>query len=228
MARHENPERPNRNTFICGTSGTGKSNVTRQLIKRAKIARLVAWDINKDHDVKHRVYSLADFIDYLELNGHKARFSVAYSGPSTPDVFELWCAAVFAILDGDKLTGVICEELAAVTNPGKAKLHLATLMNQGRKYGMVFWGVSQKPQEVSSTVYDQCNYFYVGRLKRLGAKRIYDETDLHPDGIRQLPDLHFCYLTPEFKGDQTADQLAVAFKFIPPKAIKKKTPTPKG
>ena len=225
MARNENPSLPNRNTFICGTSGTGKSNVTRQLVKKAKLSRLVGWDVDKDHPFRHRVYSISDLIDYLKLNGHKARFSVAYSGPVSQEAFELFCAAVFSILDGTKDTGVLCEEMADVSNVGKAKPHLGTLMRRGRKFGMVFFGVSQKPQEVSSTVYDQCNYFYIGRLKRLGAKRIYEETDLHPDAIRQLADLQFCHITPDFKGDQTASELAVQFKYMKPAMAKAQTPT---
>lgn len=227
MARNENPNLPNRNTFICGTSGTGKSNVARQLAAKVKAKRRIGWDIDKDHDFTHRVFSMVDFIEYLELNGHKASFSVGYSGLNTPEAFELFCGAVFEVLDGEKETVVICEEMSDVTNSGKAKPHLGSLMRRGRKFGMIFFGVSQKPQEVSTTVYDQCNFFYVGRLKRLGAQRINEETDLEKDGIRQLPDLAFCHLTPEFKGDQTASELAKQFRYIDPKHRKKrKTPTP--
>lgn len=223
MARNENPELPNRNTFVTGISGTGKSNILYQLLRKEKIKRRIGWDVDNDHDFKHRVYNIVDFVDYLQMNGHKAAFSVAYSGKASPEVFELFCAAVYEVLDGKMLTLVVGEELADVTNSGKAKQNLGTLIRRGRKYGCVFYGVSQKPQEVSSTVYDNCNYFYVGRLKRLGAKRVFDETDLQPDGLRQLKPLQFCYLTPEFTGQESIEDVAIQFKYVKPKH--KKTPT---
>ncbi len=223
MAVNENPKRPNKNTFLCGMSGTGKSNVGRTLVKRWKIPRVIAWDPDNDHLVKHRVYSMPDFIEYLKLNGKKAAFSVAFSGKASPETFERFCGAVFAVLDGNKETVVIGEELADVTNPGKAKPRLGELLRRGRKFGMVFLGVSQKPQEVSSTVYDQCKYFYVGRLRRLGAKRMYDEVDLPEAGTRSLPDLTFYKIGPDYTGGDPAG-LAEKFRYTAPP--QPKTPTP--
>lgn len=162
-----NTSHPNRHTLFLGGTGTGKSQALRQCPEiPAKGARVILWDNNGDHAGLH-TENKKQFIRLLKtgISQHASTgkgFRVAYAGYDHDD-FEWFCNVVWAVLDGDHLTYVIGEELSQVCkHPGKASPNAARLLNQGRKFGLVFHGVSQKPQEISKTFFDQCDRKYIG------------------------------------------------------------------
>jgi hypothetical protein len=107
---------------------------------------------------------MGEFIQALKAEHKKSAFSVAYSGDPTPERFELFCGAVFAVLDGNKRTEIIIEELAdCVETVGKAKPKAGQLIRRARKYHGVLFPITQRPQEIPKTIFTQCGRFYIGR-----------------------------------------------------------------
>lgn len=189
MATNENTSLSNENTFICGASGSGKSQALKNLIREK---RRILWDPDKDHPAKIRVNTMTEFIKALKAEHKKAAFSVAYSGDPTPERFELFCGAVFAVLDGNKRTGVVIEELAdCVETVGKAKPNAGQLIRRARKYGGILYPITQRPQEVPKTIFTQCGRFYIGRQQGGDVVKMAKFLGITEADIRGLEPLQF-------------------------------------
>ena len=189
VATNENTKLANENTFICGASGSGKSQALKNL---SFGKRRILWDPDRDHIAQTRVYTMVDFINALKDNHKKPVFSVAYSGDPTPERFELFCRAVFAVLDGNKRTEVIIEELAdCVETIGKAKPAAGQLIRRARKYGGVLFAITQRPQEVPKTIFTQCGRFYIGRQQGGDVTKMAKFLGVAESGIRGLEGLQF-------------------------------------
>jgi hypothetical protein len=164
-ARNPNPSHPARHTLYLAATGGGKSQALKwnPEIPR-KGARVVGWDHAGDHPGLH-FYGRQSFIRALKHGiGRGGGFRIFYAGDKDPRAWEWWCEVVWAFLDGDHMTYAIGEELSAVCeSTGKATPNAAVLLNEGRKYGLVFHGTSQKPQEVSKTYFDQCPIKFIGQ-----------------------------------------------------------------
>lgn len=192
-----NPDtsKPNQNTIYIATSGGGKSVALRQnehLLSKEK-KRVIFWDCNNDHKAAVRFNKISDFVRFLKENGKKDSFSVAYSGVQKPEIFELFCFAVWMILDGTKKTVIVCEELAgACGGVGKAPHNVSIMMNQCRKYGGIFLGTTQKSQEISKTLFDQCAIKYIG-IQRTASqiRRMAEEIGINKKEIEALKPLEF-------------------------------------
>lgn len=192
-----NPDtsRSNKNTLYLGGSGCGKSQAVKHNKELLHAKRLILWDVNCDHAGIH-TESRIKFLELL-LNAipKKAPFSIGFCGNDIDD-FEFFCSVVWSVLDGNCETYVIAEELSHVCkSSGKASVNAARLLNQGRKYGLVFHGVSQKPQEISKTFYDQCERKYVGRFSGDNARKMarYLFGDVSERDVESLKNLEFLY-----------------------------------
>ncbi|AMO56622.1 type IV secretory system conjugative DNA transfer family protein [Endozoicomonas montiporae] len=184
-----NTQHPNRHTLYIGGSGTGKSQALSQNPEiPSRGARVILWDVNADHAGIH-TDDKKTFITLLKAGIKTGRgFRVAYAGSSISD-FEWWCSVVWAVLDGDYITYAIAEELSQVCkSAGKATPNAAILLNQGRKFGLRFHGVTQKPQEISKTFYDQCERKFIGCFKGKNAEMMakYIGKDVTADDIAAL------------------------------------------
>lgn len=164
MAVNPDTSRPNRNTCYIACSGFGKSQAMGQNpeIPSSK-ARVLLWDIDHDHKGVHigdrRAYVAALRGALLSGKG----FRLAWDGECSPAAFEWWCAVVWAVLDGSKLTYVLVEELADVSpSSGKASPMWGELNRKCRKYGGVLHWTTQRSQEISKTAYDQATIKYIG------------------------------------------------------------------
>lgn len=189
MAKNPNTSLPNLNTFYAAMSGGGKS----QAVKNQKLSnRVLIWDPDEDHKAKARVYSMTDFMAYLTKHGHKAAFSVAYSGDNSVKAFELFCGAVWAVLDGRMRTDVIIEELADVTpTSGKAGEWSGQLIRRIRKYFGVGHYVTQRPAEVPKTIYTQCAVKYIGMQEGDDLQRMAKHAGVDPAILAGLQPLEF-------------------------------------
>lgn len=169
-----NTRHPNRHTLYLGGSGTGKSQALSQNKEiPARGARVIMWDVNGDHAGLH-TRNKKKFIQLLKIGIKKGGFRVAYAGSNVAD-FEWFCSVVWSILDGDHITHCIMEELSQVCpSAAKATNNAAQLINQGRKFGLVIHGVSQKPQEIAKTFFDQCERKYIGCFNGANAKKMSD------------------------------------------------------
>lgn len=65
-------------------------------------------------------------------------------------------------LDGKKDTVIIIEELARVTDAGKASEDFGRLISEGRKYGAIIIATTQRSQEIDKTIFGQVNAKFIG------------------------------------------------------------------
>lgn len=207
MATHPDTSRPNKNTLYLATSGGGKSQALMQnpAIPHCR-ARVILWDPSGDHAGLHYTRR-ADFVKALHasLTVHTAGgrgFRIAYAGEATPGLFEWFMGVCWDVLDGRHETFVIAEELSAVCeSAGKATPMAAKFLNQCRKYGGIFHGTSQKPQEVAKTFTDQCQFRFIGQQKGAAmCRRMALEIGVTPEEIASLQPLEF------FKDDGSANR----------------------
>lgn len=216
--KNPNTSHSNRNTLYLAASGGGKSQALSQnpAIPKAG-ARVILWDQSGDHAGLH-CDTKAKFIKALRagLAGGKG-FRVAFSGPATIENFEWWCEVCWSVLDGNHLTYLIAEELSAVCpTAGKATPNAAILLNQCRKYGGIFHGTSQKPQEVAKTYFDQCTYKFIGQQKGLAMRRkMAQEIGVTEEAIGALNQLEF------FKDDGSPKEPElIKLKYKPVKGVR--------
>ncbi|MDX1473491.1 MAG: hypothetical protein R3309_04930 [Reinekea sp.] len=192
MAKNENTSRPNRNTFVAAVSGGGKSQAARHVRENLRIKRVLAWDPDHDHQVSTRVTSIRALTEFLKVHGDSSAFSVAYSGDDSPEAMELFCACAWAILDGNKETVVIIEEVAdAMTTSGKALPNAGRLIRRIRKYGGVLIAVTQRPQEIPKTLFSQCNIKLIGQQDTADVKRMAERVGVPVSEIENLQELEF-------------------------------------
>ena len=193
MASNPNPGLNNRNTLYIARSGGGKSQALKQspAIPLSGVLVLL-YDPNEDHRA-NRYTTKAGFgraVLAAIKSGRGCR--VAYVGGFGESDHEWFCQFVFSVLDGRRLTYVIDEELgAAGERTGKAARHHARLMNQGRKFGLVYHGVVQFPTELPKTVYRNCEVKYVGPLDNDTATRIAREVGIPAAKISAQKPLQF-------------------------------------
>lgn len=206
MAKNPNPKLPNEHTLYVGKSGSGKSQALKQnSALPAKGVRCLLWDVSQDHDKGTRYYSdKAKFLGAVKKAVASGKgFRLGWDGDSSPETFEWFAAVVWAILDGNKPTYVVIEELArVVTTAGKADPNLRKLYNEGRKYGARNHAVTQRPQEIPKTVFDQCERFFVGQQKSNNIAKFADILDVPVLEVKALMPLQFWYL------DESSGQLA--------------------
>ncbi|WP_419536209.1 hypothetical protein [Endozoicomonas sp.] len=212
-----NTQHKNEHTLYLGGSGAGKSQAVINNPAIPKKGRIILWDASGDHAGIH-TEDKREFLKLLKAGIKRGSFRVAYAG-STVEDYEWFCGVVWAVLDGNHKTHVIAEELSQVCkHAGKASNNAAVLLNQGRKYGLVFHGVSQKPQEISKTYFDQCERKYIGVFRGKNASLMADylASDLTGADISALQPLQFYY----DDGQATSQPVLKKMKYKAPKGVK--------
>lgn len=194
--KNPNTAHPNRHELYLACTGGGKSQMLRHnLSKLPASERIILWDQAGDHTGLH-YQSQKTFLTALKAGLKRGGgFRIAYAGPRTVESWEWFCEVVWACLDGNKITHLVAEELSAVCpSAGRATPNAEVLLNEGRKYGLIFHGTSQKPQAVAKTYFDQCDHKYIGRQKtRRMCIKMAEEIGVEPDAIGTLEPLQFWY-----------------------------------
>lgn len=214
MASNPNPKLKNKHSLYLGKSGSGKSQALKQNKELpARGVRCLIWDSSHDHERGTTYYSSkAEFTKAVKRAVLSGRgFRIGWDGNSEPESFEWFCAVAWAILDGRKLTYIVVEELArCVTTVSKAEPQLRKLYNEGRKYGAVIHAVTQRPQEIPKTVYDQTERFVIGQQKSTNIKRFAELLDIQAEQIRALKPLEFWYF--DESSGEPAHKIALKYK----------------
>ncbi|MGR5209624.1 ATP-binding protein [Vibrio rotiferianus] len=167
-----NNARSNGHAWVCGMSGSGKTQLARRKLVSAT-DQVAIFDPLGDYtgDLAGRVVrsypTIKEFARAL-LQGRKTKqgFKIAYS-PSHETKekdFDKFCQVVWAAGNGShpKALKVICEEVAEHTNTsGKASGYYGKLLRLGRKYHIHTISLFQRGQEVSKTIIDNCQFAYV-------------------------------------------------------------------
>lgn len=187
------PSLPNRHRLHVGTSGSGKSSRIRELLRAEKPPRVVAWDPDEDFDLP-RYESVAGFARALKAaHASGKRYRLALTTGAGPKAFAAWCDAVWAVRDPGRPLVAIVDELAAVVrSAGKAAPAWARLTSRGRKYGLIIWCGTQRPQEIDKTLYSNVGCLWSGRLKTArDRKLVAEEMDVSAEALAALGPLEY-------------------------------------
>lgn len=166
MAINKNEDLENRHTLTIGFSGSGKSHFikTHPWINKTG-ARVVVWDTEETHKA-HFSYSVKDFGRKLSQAIKSGKgFKVGLCVDPTVQAFEKFCQMVWLAADGNKELIVIVGELADVAGSGKASPFWGRIARVGRKYGVIVFVETQRPQEIDKTIFTQTSRKWIGYLE---------------------------------------------------------------
>lgn len=193
MAVKPDPSRPNRHRMHVGTSGSGKSSRIRELLRREKPPRVIAFDPDEDFPLQ-RVSDPAAFARALSgaVRSGK-RYGIALTCQPSPDSFAWFCRAAWAVANPDQPVVAIVDELAAVSrSPSKAPPAWHPLPARGRKYGLDLWIGTQRPQEVDKTIYSNVGCLWCGLLQTSRDRKLMaEQMDLTTADLQDLEPLEY-------------------------------------
>lgn len=116
----------------------------------APAARLIVWDAHLEWSAKGCAGVLC-IPDLVRLCRTRAAAHLAFTGSVTAAHFDAFCK--IALLWGRLAPcTVVVEELADVTNPGKAPPAWGDLLRWARKLGVNVYAITQRPSESDKTV----------------------------------------------------------------------------
>ena len=189
------PSLPNKHALYIGLTGSGKSQALKAKSGiPQKGARLVLFDPSKDHAKGVTYYDdRAQFARALaKANASGRGFRIGYSGVRSVDIHEWFCQCVHAILNCNKLTYVICEELGRVSkSSNKTTPYHEWLINEGRKYGLIYHCTTQFPARISKDVYDNAEVIFFGKQPARLHKQFCQQFGLNLEELRSLGALEF-------------------------------------
>lgn len=158
-------------TVYIAETGGGKGSMIRgnpDIPKPENGGRIVCWDRAAAYPgFFYREWNR--FVDaYARALDSDCGFSIGYTGDdikSKIEAHERWAGLVWNTADGSKRTYVIDEEQGGVHETvGKAKGYALEIMNEGRKWGLVWHGTAQRPQEIPKSIISQSKFKYFGAV----------------------------------------------------------------
>lgn len=170
---------------IAVTGGTGHGK-TAWLLEQLKGERQVlVWDMKGEYDrnPKHRFTRIEDPNELVRVVSTRGDGRFNFVHPDPREGFALWCEAVYA------WHGCTCvaEELADVSNPGKAPAEWGRVVRRGRDRGLTVYGVSQRPTESDSTLFGNATEWHACYIRRTKDRKfVADELDVPAERIAEL------------------------------------------
>lgn len=136
--------------MVVGASRTGKTTYILQ--RTAGVQPLLVWDPEGQWTAMRlaRAVTRSELVRITRELGPAGR--LCYQGEPTRHDFEFFCRVAWAWVRLAPCT-IIVEELADVTNPGKAPPGWGVLIRRGLKYGPTIYCTSNTPQESDKTVF---------------------------------------------------------------------------
>lgn len=196
MAINANVSRVNNHHSIIGASGSGKTSFLKS--KQSPLAHyqfIIFWDVDEDHECTRYRYrsTFAHGLAQAVRSGKPYRIGLTLDNPS-PEHYEFFCRCVWEIADGKRNTAVVVEELADVVGMGKAGRYAGQVLRKGRKYGLDFFAVSQRPAEIDKTTYTQCVNRWCGYIdNEIDIRRMSGLMNVSAEQIKSLKQLEYFY-----------------------------------
>lgn len=180
---------------VMGQSGTGKGAWVKSRLRRLKPARILILDPQDEyHEFGDPVSSAADMARIVVKGADKGPFRVRYVFPKTctqdhfAKVFDLACQLTYAARN----CVFLVEELSNFTTPSWAPPLWKRMCNSGRHEGVHVIGASQFPAQIDKAFLSNATLVHTGFLgEEPHRKAVARKMDVHPDLIRDLPDLQY-------------------------------------
>jgi len=197
MATNQNHDLENRHVFVAAKTGGGKSQLMRnQLIPRQGI-RALFWDVDADHYCT-RYSNKGEFLRAVKAAIRKGGpFRIGWNGADGAETFEWFCSVCWEVLNGQKDTWLIMEEMADLDMGQKMPPFLKKLLVRGRKYGAIVITTTQRCQDVPKMLVTQPANKYIGLHDSNDARYLGRNLGLNPDILESLKPLHFMHKSPE-------------------------------
>lgn len=142
--------------FICGKTGSGKSNLAKLLWRGVQPGRGIILDVKHELSAYgYVVHSLQD-IDKVLKSGR----NVVFQGSNTPETYAAICAYVYN--RGNTVLWI--DEGAQVVPEGRISPEATQLFTAGRSRGATAWTLTQRPAIVSKTAISQSSHYFVFNL----------------------------------------------------------------
>ena len=155
-----------RNVLVTGSTGSGKTVWTRQQVRACR--RLLVWDSLGEWSrlgLVQPVDRLAQLQEHVRqaLQGRAAPHKLGYTGPGSGKHFEAFCRLAWVwlrIAPG----GLVVEELADVTTPGRAPAAWGEIVRKGRHCQAQVYAITQRPAESDKTILSNAAAVHCGMM----------------------------------------------------------------
>jgi len=149
--------------LFIGITRSGKSTPIKAMIKNPRQAkRVLVWDAKNEYGPSLGltvIKSLEELLTTLKKAQDSGRFSYVPSGFSKQE-FNAFCRLAHT-WNRQKPAIIVIEELAAVTNTGKASGYWGVLVNQSLGLGATLFATVQRGQEVDKSVMNAASCLWV-------------------------------------------------------------------
>lgn len=197
MARNPDTKRENRHCWIGAKTGGGKSQILRNELLPARGVRALFWDIDTDHKCT-RFTDRGQFLKALKAADKSGKpYRIGWSGEDDSETFEWFCRSVWAVLDGQHETYVVCEEMADQGMGQRLPQYLRKIMVRGRKYGAILITTTQRCQEVPKALITQAANRYIGLHEDQDAHYLQKAVGIKSPDIEALKPLTFWHKGPD-------------------------------
>jgi DNA helicase HerA-like ATPase len=183
-------------TAIIGATGSGKTILTKRLLREAGGAPALIWS-PKEHQDKYapefgrRIEASAARLQRLVADGESVVYVPRRDRAELLELqFSFFCGLAFAA--GNRR--VLVEEMALVATSRTAPPRWTLLVTEGRGRGLALMATTQRPQLCDASLLDAATVIFCGRLNRGSSKKIMaDAMDAPLDRLRGLQPLQFLH-----------------------------------
>lgn len=192
--------------LVAGSRGSGKTAWTLQRVPQGANTRLLVWDTVGEWSRLGRCVPVATLAELGRLivadTKRPGRFKVGYTGPlemvtrrgntvQRVPLFPVFCRLAWVWMRV-RPGHLVVEELADVTQPGKAPLEWGEVIRKGRHTGSTVIALTQRPAESDKTIAGNADLIHCGRLSFPGDRKSMAEyLDVPVGQITALPSLHW-------------------------------------
>ncbi len=179
--------------ILIGVSRSGKSVYLKSIIE--KLGRVVAFDPKGEYvrELGFKACHTREQLLSALVKSGTGPAKIAFVAIDRPD-FDFFCAAAKKWNEVAR-AGIVCEELANVTNTGKATGKWGVLVSQGLAAGPIIMGTVQRGQEVDKSVMNNATYVHIARHStQRDRKYIADQLGIPLEHVPEKP-LHFLQWT---------------------------------
>ena len=183
--------------LFVGITRSGKSTPIKAMLQTPKATRVLVWDAKNEYGPSlglQVIRTLPALLRTLKATTGHGRFSFVPTG-FDKKAFDHFCRLAHT-WNRQKEAIIVIEELAAVTNTGKASGYWGVLVNQSLGLGATLFATVQRGQEVDKSVMNAASYLYVCQHNTDDdARYMSKKLGVSLDTIPRVP-LHFLLWSP--------------------------------